>query len=108
MSKGIIKSDKGTFNLGNKLGHGACYKAYAATFGSDVPCAVKIVKEFNNPQFAIEAGLFFTKNLQHQNVARIVHVGHDQLVKSSGGTKDVQYIVEELAQGGELFDYIVK
>jgi serine/threonine protein kinase len=44
--------------------------------------------------------------LQHPNVVQQVEFGEDVYVKDSGKVRHVSYIVLELAQGGEIFDYI--
>lgn len=46
------------------------------------------------------------QNLKHANIVDQIEVGHAEYVKSSGKKKEVDYIVLELAAGGELFDFI--
>jgi len=46
------------------------------------------------------------KNLDHLHVIKQIETGRGNYVKPNGKTKIVDYIVLELAQGGELFDYI--
>lgn len=44
--------------------------------------------------------------LTHKNIVRQYECGYSNYVKDSGKQKQVLYIVLELAQGGELFDFI--
>ena len=44
--------------------------------------------------------------LKHQNVVQQIEYGQDIYVKDSGKVRNVSYIILELAQGGEVFDYI--
>ena len=44
--------------------------------------------------------------LQHNNIVNQIEFGNAQYVKTSGKQKEVDYIVLELANGGELFDFI--
>lgn len=44
--------------------------------------------------------------INHINVVNQIEYGVDMYNKTSGKTKEVSYIVLELASGGELFDFI--
>lgn len=44
--------------------------------------------------------------INHSNVINQIEYGVDTYQKTSGKTKEVSYIVLELANGGELFDFI--
>ena len=44
--------------------------------------------------------------INHPNVVNQIEYGVDTYKKTSGKSKDVSYIVLELASGGELFDFI--
>jgi len=46
------------------------------------------------------------KELKHEHVVEQIEVGEAKYIKENGTEKDVSYIVLELAQGGELFDFI--
>jgi carbon catabolite-derepressing protein kinase len=46
------------------------------------------------------------RKLEHENVLKIVHSGQGEYTKPSGKKRAVNYIAIELAQGGELFDYV--
>lgn len=43
---------------------------------------------------------------QHMNVIQILEYGYGEYQKTSGKKRDCSYIVLELAQGGELFDFV--
>mgnify|MGYP006142170561 CR=1 FL=1 len=45
--------------------------------------------------------------LNHPNITNILRYGEAEYVKTSDKTKQVYYIVEELASAGELFDFII-
>jgi len=46
------------------------------------------------------------KQLDHPNIIKLIEVGEGTQVHSKKGTKQVKYMVLELAQGGELFDFV--
>lgn len=46
------------------------------------------------------------QGLECEHVINQIEIGHDTYVKDSGKVKEVDYIVLELAGGGELFDFV--
>jgi len=45
--------------------------------------------------------------LNHPNIVNLIEYSKDGVIEKSNGTKEsVIYIILELAQGGELFDYV--
>lgn len=102
-----LKGEKGTrYQLGR-------------TLGSGVSCKVKLAKDDNNNRFAVKimskdidfaelmsAELETLRQCAHDNVIGLVESGKGTQENSKKGDKSVHYIVLELAQGGELFDFI--
>lgn len=46
------------------------------------------------------------RKLHHDHIVNFVEMGNDTLKKDKSSSKQVDYIVLELAQGGELFDFV--
>lgn len=87
--KGTIKATHTTYTLYTLLGSGASYKAYLAKSSDGKRVAVKVIKEFNDPQFKVDVLLYKNYDLNHKNIIKILHVGQDILEKSSGKKKYV-------------------
>ena len=75
-------------------------------------CAVKILEKSNPHLDKKFLDLVITEvqtmvNLSHPNIVNLIEYSDTgALKKSDGSTKQVIYIVLELATGGELFDYV--
>ena len=92
------------------------------TLGSGGSCKVKLgynpetgekvaIKMMNSDLDAKTQELVLTEvqamsKLKHKYVIEQKEVGTDYYIKADGKQKQVSYIVLELAQGGELFDFI--
>lgn len=89
------------------------------TLGSGVSCKVKLAKDDSNNRYAVKimskdidfaelmsAELDTLKQCTHPNVIGLIESGKGTQENSKKGDKTVHYIVLELAQGGELFDFI--
>lgn len=46
------------------------------------------------------------QKLDHENVLKILHYGTGQYVKTNNKVRTVSYIVLEIAEGGEIFDFV--
>lgn len=44
--------------------------------------------------------------LNHQNIVKYLEFGHDNYVKPNKKARQVSFIALELAEGGELFDFV--
>ena len=90
------------------------------TLGSGVSCKVKLAKDATGTRFAVKilhnddcfAELIKTEvktleNLQHPGIVNLVEQGTGEMADDKKGkSKTVNYIVLELVQGGELFDFV--
>lgn len=89
------------------------------TLGSGVSCKVKLAKDENNERVAVKimskdidfgelmaAELETLRQCAHPNVIGLIESGKGVQENSKKGDKTVHYIILELAQGGELFDFI--
>ena len=89
------------------------------TLGSGVSCKVKLAKDEQNNRFAIklikgsdfsdlvQAELDVLKKVSHPHVVKMHEAGKGtQTSTKKKESKEIHYIVLELAQGGELFDFI--
>lgn len=103
----------GKYTLVRTLGSGANSKV---KLGVDKTTnrhfAVKILKKGNPNLDSKFLELVMTEvqtmsQLSHPNIVNLIEYGQDGVVKKSNGSQEsVIYIVLELAQGGELFDYV--
>jgi serine/threonine protein kinase len=89
------------------------------TLGSGVSCKVKVAKDSTNKRVAIKIlhsePIFHElskqevktlKDLNHPNIVNLIEEGQAMLIHPKKESKKVDYIVLELVQGGELFDYV--
>jgi len=89
------------------------------TLGSGVSCKVKLAKDDANNRYAIKlmskdidfqelmvAELDTLRQCAHPHVIGLIEAGKGLQENPKKGDKTVHYIVLELAQGGELFDFI--
>merc|ERR1712166_987893 len=113
---GIIKYKKQT-KMPGQIGEWTVQR----TLGSGASCKVKLgVNKESNRKVAIkimndnmdeeEKQLLVTEveamsKLSHSNVIQTIEYGTDNYHKK-GSKKQVDYIILELAQGGEIFDFI--
>ena len=99
----------GKFEVNRTLGSGASCKV---KLGLDTSTGRQVaIKIMNGDMDDSEKKLIMTEvealqGLEHPNIINQIEIGHDTYVKSSGKTKEVDYIVLELAGGGELFDFV--
>ncbi|ELP86467.1 BR serine/threonine protein kinase, putative [Entamoeba invadens IP1] len=93
----------GQFIIGKKLGEGVCGKCYLAFHETTgVKVAIKIIDKSTVTQHPemkrkIEREIAFLKIVNHQNVMKLYTVYE---------TSKYLFLVMELMEGGELFDYI--
>lgn len=89
------------------------------TLGSGVSCKVKLAKDATGTRYAIKilhnddafVDLIKTevetlKALKHPGIVNLVETGTNVMSNPKKGNKTVDYIVLELVQGGELFDFV--
>ena len=89
------------------------------TLGSGVSCKVKLAKDATGTRYAVKilhnddvfVDLIKTevetlKTLKHPGIVNLVETGSGAIVNPKKGSKTVDYIVLELVQGGELFDFV--
>lgn len=93
--------------------------ALGRTLGSGVSCKVKIAKAKNGNKYAIKilhaddqfkelvkSEVDVLRKLHHDHIVNFVEMGKDSIKKPGKDAKTVDYIVLELATGGELFDFV--
>lgn len=104
----------GKYQLGKTLGSGiSCKVKLSRDNNTGKRYALKILKPMTDPHKNFLKNLIDTevevlKKLNHRHIINLVEVGHDILV-STHKTKEAaeyDYIVLELAAGGELFDFV--
>lgn len=91
------------------LGTGAsCKVKLAIDKNTNRKVAVKIMNDSMSPEMKklVLTEVNAMKNLDHTHVIKQIETGSAEYKKKKGDSKQVSYIVLELAQGGELFDYI--
>ena len=100
------------FTLGKTLGSGFSAKVKIGKDTQGNEYALKIF-DLNNPNFnrrafkLLREEVAATTQLNHENVVRYHEFNENSMIqKPDGRTKNVAYIVQEMIEGGELFDYI--
>jgi len=68
--------------------------------------AVKLLKDDDQFKELIMAEVNTLKKLHHENIVNFLEQGRDSIKKEGKADKVTDYIVLELAQGGELFDFV--
>ena len=100
------------YTLIRKLGEGLTSEVYLATNPDGEQVALKILDR-SNPNCSANALNYLmqevraTQHLVHENVARcLAYREQAELQLPNRDPRNVAYIVQELNNGGELFDYI--
>ena len=104
LDKNKLKSNKGPYILGEKLGEGAFAKVRIATqIHIKEKCAVKIFEkkllEGSRDVERLKKEIKILKKLRHKNIIQLYDIME---------SKHNLYFVMEYCKNGELFDYIVK
>jgi serine/threonine protein kinase len=94
-----------------KLGSGAtCKVKLGLDKETNELCAIKILTQkagtLNTTSKHYFAEFEMLKKINHKNIINLKGANKGQIKKSDGRTKLVDYIVLELAENGELFDYL--
>jgi len=95
----------GKYSLGKTLGSGVSCKVKVAKAPNGNKYAVKILKGDDVFKELIAAEVDVLRKLHHEHIVNFIEMGKDTL-KNEKKAKVVDYIVLELAQGGELFDFV--
>ena len=104
LNKNKLKSNKGPYILGEKLGEGAFAKVRLATqIHIKEKCAVKILEkkllETSKDIQRLKKEIKILKKLRHKNIIQLYDIME---------SKRYLYFVMEYCKNGELFDYIVR
>ena len=94
------------YTLGRELGSGVSCKVKLAKDAENTRYAIKILKQDAQFDELIQTEVDALKLLDHPNVIKLVEVNQGTQIHSKKGTKEVKFMVLELAQGGELFDFV--
>lgn len=92
--------------LGKELGAGASCKVRLAKAPDGKRVAAKIFKSDIVFDDMLKAELATMQKLKHPGVINIIEQGTGLQQNAKKGSKQVTYIIMELAEGGELFDFI--
>ena len=97
-----------TFLLTQKIGKGSTASVYIGHSNvSSKMYSFKIINPSNIDVHLIEREVQMLNLVSHHNnVLQIYHSGYGTLIKSSGKTRQVYYLVLEYLEHGELLDYI--
>lgn len=97
----------GSYSLGRTLGSGvSCKVKLAKNVKTGAKVAVKILNGDVQFKELVKAEVDMLKKLNHAHIVNFIEMGTSTLKKASGPGTAVDYIVLELAQGGELFDFV--
>jgi len=99
----------GRFEIMRTLGTGAsCKVKLALDTESGRKVAVKIINDNMDPKLKdlIMTEVKAMEPLKHQNIVSQLEYGTAMYEKAGKSSREVSYIVLELALGGELFDFV--
>lgn len=100
----------GDFNIIKALGEGAsCKVKLAVDTRTGNKVALKLMNDIKDPEIHVllMTEVKLCENLNHPNIIRQVEHGKGAYKRADGTVKkECEYIVLEIAKGGELFDYI--
>jgi len=94
------------YTLGRELGSGVSCKVKLAKDEGNTRYAIKILKQDSDFDELVSTEVNALRTLDHLNIIKLFEVNTGTQVHPRKGTKSVKYIVLELAQGGELFDFV--
>ena len=101
-----LNTSSGQYQLGRTLGSGVSCKVKLAKDGNGNRFAVKLIKSAEYKEL-IQAEIDTLKKVSHPHVIRLIEAGKGEQTNSKKKeTKMIDFIVLELATGGELFDFI--
>jgi len=110
-SKFQVLDDK--YFLYKKVGSGAtCKVKLGYIINSGIRVAVKILKSQTGPNGQSQTSKHYydeinmLKKISHKNVINLIDANRGLIKKPNGALKQVDYIVFEYAQNGELFDFL--
>jgi serine/threonine protein kinase len=96
----------GKYTIGRELGCGVSCKVKLAKDDQDKRYAIKIMKSSSSFDELIQTEVETLVKFEHPNIMKLIEVGEGLQSHPKKGTKRVKYMVLELAQGGELFDFV--
>ena len=96
----------GKYILGRELGSGVSCKVKLAKDDSNTRYAIKILKSSQEFDELAQTEINALAALDHVNIIKLYEQAEGTQCHPKKGTKQVRYIVLELAQGGELFDFV--
>jgi serine/threonine protein kinase len=96
----------GKYTLGRELGSGVSCKVKLAKDDANARYAIKILKQDSEFDELVKTEVDALKALDHEHIIKLFEVDEGVQSHPKKGTKNVKYIVLELAQGGELFDFV--
>ena len=92
--------------LGRDLGSGVSCKVKLAKDSTNTRYAIKILKSVADFDELVQTEIEALNALDHPHIIKLIETGTGTQTHSKKGTKQVKYIVLEIAQGGELFDFV--
>lgn len=96
----------GKYQIGKTLGSGVSCKVKLAKDATGTRYAVKILHNDESLADLIKTEVATLKTLQHPGIVNMIEEGSALMSNPKKGNKTVDYIVLELVQGGELFDFV--
>lgn len=100
-----VKATIGQYRIFDQLGAGATAKVFLGCDPQDKAYAIKVMSK--SEYKLIENELNALQNLNHPNIVNMVEWNTNGIFERHGEQAEVSYIVLELADGGELIDYVM-
>lgn len=100
----------GSYNIIRSLGEGAsCKVKLAVDTRNGTKVALKLMNDIQDKEIhqLLVTEIEMCSKLQHENVIRQYEYGSADYIRADGSVKrKCEFIVLEIAKGGELFDYV--
>ena len=100
-----VKAMIGQYRITEQLGQGATAKVFLGLDNADKSYAIKVMNREDTE--LVKSELDALNNLNHPNIVNLVEYNQNGHFEKSGKKTDISYIVLELADGGELIDYVM-
>lgn len=105
MVEAPAKAKIGQYRIMEQLGQGATAKVFLGLDPNDKAYAIKVMNRDDVEM--VKSELEALDNLNHPNIVNMVEYKTDGYFEKGSKKTDISYIVLELADGGELIDYVM-
>lgn len=105
VDSGKVKAMIGQYRIMEQLGQGAYAKVFLGVDNNDQPCAIKVMGRDDTN--LVKSELAALEALNHPNIINMIEYNTKGNFEKNGKSTEISYIALELADGGELIDYVM-